>query len=139
MKIPGLINSELIPRDCPEWMWNTVELLGKVRYRLWALRVGMDSLDAMWLQWVFNAADVETGEVREQHCRKWRISQYMTAAEIVQTAFAAALAAEEHECRENFKYLGAPIFSPHLSLPALLQRAFHTETRETQRATEGHS
>lgn len=111
------------------WLRPVRDALSKVTYRDWWLRLGTDSDEAIWIQWAFNATDVESGEAREHFCRKWRISSHMTDAEIVQTAFAAALAAEEHECRENFKYLGAPIFNPHLSLDALLARAGSTEVR----------
>lgn len=122
----------VFPADMPPWTQRVLTLLGQVTYRDWWARIGFDSPDVMWVQLAFVGDDVDTGERREQHCRKWRISPHMTDAEILQTAFSAALMAEEHECRERFRYIGAPIFSPHLSVPALLARAFHTETRETE-------
>jgi hypothetical protein len=51
--------------------------------------------------------------------RKWRISRYSTEREVVGTAFAAVMAAIEHEHRESFKYQGAAVFGPHIPLPAL--------------------
>lgn len=48
--------------------------------------------------------------------RKWRLSEHMTDSEIVQTAFAAVLAAEEHEARELFLLHGQAVLGPHLDL-----------------------
>ena len=53
--------------------------------------------------------------------RKWRLSSHMTKGEIVQTAFAAVLAWEEHECREAFKYKGQSVFSPHYNIESLVR------------------
>lgn len=53
--------------------------------------------------------------------RKWRLSPHMTKGEIVQTAFAACLAWEEHECREAFKYKGQSVFSPHYNIESLVR------------------
>jgi len=53
--------------------------------------------------------------------RKWRLSSHMTKGEIVQTAFMACLAWEEHECREAFKYKGQPVMSPHYNIEALVR------------------
>lgn len=72
-----------------------------------------------YLQWIFNAPDLNTGELEEQRCRKWQLSYHMTQSELVRTAFKAALAAEEHEASEAFKYKGAMIYDPHLSLDDL--------------------
>jgi hypothetical protein len=59
-------------------------------------------------------------EGREWFGRKWYLSPHMVKGEIVQTAFAACLAWEEHECREAFKYKGQPVFSPHYNIEALV-------------------
>lgn len=55
--------------------------------------------------------------------RKWRLSPHMTRSEIVQTAFMACLAWEEHECREAFKYKGQAVFGPHFNVEALVRLA----------------
>lgn len=52
--------------------------------------------------------------------RKWIISKHMTRGEVVQTAFMAVMAANEHEARELFKYKGASVFDPHYDLDKLL-------------------
>ena len=52
--------------------------------------------------------------------RKWRLSKHMTDGEVVQTAFAAVMAANEHETREKFTYRGASIFDPHYDIEKLV-------------------
>ncbi len=55
--------------------------------------------------------------------RKWRLSEHMTASELVQTAFAAALHFEEHELREIFLYRGQSVFGPHFDVDDLVALA----------------
>jgi hypothetical protein len=55
--------------------------------------------------------------------RKWRLSQYMTASEIVGTAFAAYKAWLEHEMMESFTYKGVQVLSPHLDIEARVRLA----------------
>lgn len=61
--------------------------------------------------------------------RKWRLSEHMTRSEVVQTAFMALLAWEEHEAREAFRYIGARVFGPHISIEALINAADRIEVR----------
>ena len=107
------------------------ELLDKVTYKNhWALRVDTDrESDRTYLQWQFYGPCSVTGNKQWHNCRKWFLSPYMTDGEVVQTAFAAALQAEDHECREFFKYDGHVVMNPHLSLEALVSRAHMTEGR----------
>lgn len=62
--------------------------------------------------------------------RKWRISQYMSRSEVVQTVFAALMAWWEHETREAFLYRGRAVFGPHLDVEALHEVADRHEYRE---------
>ena len=55
--------------------------------------------------------------------RKWRLSQFMCASEIVGTAFAAYKAWLEHEMMESFTYKGVQVFSPHLDIEARVRLA----------------
>ncbi len=104
-------------------------VLDHVRYkRGWSLLVRSET-NNIYLQWVFDGPCADTGEIKPQHCRKWRLSVYMTEGELVQTAFAAALAAEEHECREFFGYKGVRVFGPHIKFSALMEAAQHIEGR----------
>lgn len=102
-----------------------LDILGKVWYKDWTLRTGVDRGDRQhtegyWLQWEWITGDFP---YQTQRSRKWRLSKYMTPSEIVQTAFKAALTAEEHEAREAFKYKGESIFGPHFDIEALHELA----------------
>lgn len=103
-------------------------ILDMVKYKSWYLHVNTED-GRPYLQWQFTGPCAVTGKVEHQPCRKWFLSQHMTEGELVQTAFAAALQAEEHECREFFMYAGHRIMNPHLSLQALISRAHMTEGR----------
>lgn len=111
-----------------------IEVLDRVQYkRGWALVTGCDHTSPPrrpYLRWSFYAPCADTGEEKLQQGRTWYLSAHMTAGELVQTAFAAALQAEEHECREFFTFQGLRIFGPHLSLEALVSRAHMIERRE---------
>lgn len=56
-------------------------------------------------------------------CREWPLTPSMTKSEIVQTAFMAIMAAQEHETREAFKYKGKAIFGPHFDVDDLWEIA----------------
>lgn len=47
---------------------------------------------------------------------KWMLSEHMTPSELVQKAFMAFLAFEEHEAREHFTYKGQRVLGPHNDL-----------------------
>lgn len=95
-----------------------LDILDEVKYKDWELHIGVDN-GRLYLQWRFKAACSKTGEACEQSGRKWQLSTWMTQSELVNTAFKAALTAEEHECREHFKWNGKRIFNPHISVEAL--------------------
>lgn len=73
-----------------------------------------------------------TGEPYRWHGRKWILSYHMTDSEVVQTAWAAAKMAMEHELRETFKWEGECIYRPHFDIRALheISRANRVEHRE---------
>jgi hypothetical protein len=98
------------------------ESLAAVSYKPgWLLSVKIDRArgDSVYLQWSFDAPCAKTGDVLPQMGRKWYLSPHMTISELVGTAFKAAIAAEEHECRELFRWNGKRIFNPHISVYAL--------------------
>ena len=84
-----------------------------------------------YLQARFMAPCAVGGEAMPQTTRKWRLSQHMTASEIVQTAFKCVLTAVEHEAREQFTYRGQAIFGPHFDVEALvaIRRSSRLEVR----------
>ena len=91
-----------------------VEMLGK------SFAIGRMG-DGYYIQIVYTEEDVITGEVAEQHGRKWYVSSWATRGEVVQTAFKAALTSAEHQVREWFRYKGEAIFGPHHDLDALVE------------------
>lgn len=103
-------------------------ILDMVSYKSWFLLVSTED-GRPYLQWSFEGKCANTGKIEHQPCRKWFLSFHMTDGELVQTAFGAALQAEEHECREFFLYGGHRVMNPHLSLEALVSRAHMTEGR----------
>lgn len=104
-------------------------LLADVEFRDWTVALEEDG-ESLYLQWTFYAPDASDPKIhRQQRCRKWRVSYHSSDAELVQTAWAAALMAVEHEAREDFKYQGYRIYGPHASLDALTANAKLTEHR----------
>ncbi len=57
-----------------------------------------------------------TGEQSLQEGRRWFVSTSCTPSDVVRTAFKAVTTWAEHETREEFKYKGVRVFSPHLEL-----------------------
>ena len=72
-----------------------------------------------YMQATFDEPDIVTGKVETQHTRKWKLSQYMTKSEVIQTAFKCALTSAEHRCREHFRYKGSAVYSPHYDVDEL--------------------
>ena len=99
-----------------------------IGYRDWKLHIGLMG-EGRYLQWKWDDRCADTGEVCRQSGRKWYVSKHATKSEIVQTAFAAALACEEHECRERFTYNGVKVFHPHHDIDALAGVADEVEVR----------
>lgn len=91
------------------------DILSNVKYKNWTLRYVMRL--PMSIQWLFSVG----GET--QRGREWFISNRMTKSEIVSTAFKAALTAEEHECREAFRYKDKKIYGPHFDVDVLAEIA----------------
>lgn len=109
---------------------------GHIKYKDWAFEIG-DKNGTLYLQIKFLAPDNGNpdGPLEIQSCRKWMLSEHMTKSEFVQTAFKAVMTAEEHEIRETFKYLGVPVFAPHIDISQLhffLASDDRTETRKAK-------
>lgn len=92
------------------WVLQDVEFRGRTFY----VADGGEWLQVRWV-----AEDSVTGKTEVQHGRKWKLSPHMTRSELIQTAFMACLAAEEHEVREDFRYRGEAIFGPHFDVDDL--------------------
>lgn len=107
------------------------ETVAGIAYKDWRLVVGIDN-QRFYLQWTFRAPDWATDDCKTLQTwssRKWHLSPHMVKQEIVQTAFMAAVAAEEHEARKAFFYSGARPFHPHISLSALMEASQHIVCR----------
>ena len=110
------------------WLSVTQALAG-VMYKDWKLVPG-EGDGRPYFQWVFQGRCVKSGEICEQKSRKWYLSQHMTTSEVVNTAFKAALTAEEHECRENFMWHNKRVFNPHVDVCALYSVCEQEDVRD---------
>jgi hypothetical protein len=77
--------------------------------------------DGFSLQLRGEAADTSTGLPGTQGGLKWHLPRDVGRAEIVRTAFRAALTWVEHEAREQFTYRQARVFGPHLDVGRLAE------------------
>lgn len=93
--------------------------LSKVRYRTWKIFARYSDAHGYYMQGSF--VDSETGE--RQYSRRWPVSPEATKSEVIQTAFALVLLAEEQEIREKFLYCGEAIFGPHYDVDHLWRLA----------------
>lgn len=66
-------------------------------------------------------ADIYTGNVEEQHTRKWLLSPQMTDSEVVQTVFKLCATSMEHRLREHFLYKGKRVYGPHFDVEDLVK------------------
>jgi hypothetical protein len=92
-------------------------MLSDVAYKNWDLRLFREG-DEYYLQWILTSPDYAL-----QFGRKWVLPKTMSKSEVISTAFKSALTAEEHECRESFKYKGKKIFGPHFDVDVLAEIA----------------
>jgi hypothetical protein len=93
-------------------------IISEISYKDWIFCIG-EKNEVLYLQIQWNEKKHKSGKESRLYCRKWQLSEHMAKSEIIQTAFKAALAAEEHECREQFKYRGESVFGPHFDVDAL--------------------
>lgn len=63
--------------------------------------------------------DHVSGERKVFKGRRWFVHSDMDKSDLVRTCFAAVLAWQEHEIREEFTYKGADIFNPHFDVDVL--------------------
>lgn len=110
-----------------KWLERFDAVLRLVSYPGIRFLLNMDPADC-WLQVVCPlGTDNVTGKPEGWKGRKWRLSQHMTDGELVQTAFMAVMAANEHETRERFKFSEVAVFQPHFDIYSL--RAFAQSPR----------
>lgn len=95
-------------------------ILSKIKYKNWNFFVG-EKNGVLYLQLKFNAPDNYTGELEEQFCRKFQLSEHMVKSEIVETAWLAVQRAELHEAGENFWYEEVLPYCPHIDIDARVE------------------
>lgn len=101
--------------------WDHKEILSRISYPGYNIKVHAD-VTGDYLQIECNEGICNvTGKPLSWAGRKWRLSPYMTDGEVVQTAFMAVMAANEHEAREKFTYRGVTVFDPHYDIEKLVE------------------
>lgn len=108
-------------------------IIAAVRYKDWQCMLNEDIDGKPYLQWGWHAACAVTGENKWWTSRKHMLSVHMLEGEVVQTAFYAALQAEEHECREQFRYGADRPFQPHVHFDALRWASRQTKGRTSDK------
>lgn len=91
------------------------EVADMIQYKDWTCVVKQRANSCV-LKWTWVAPCVHTGVVQPWDSREWLLAFPITEEGIVRTAFLAAKVAEEHECAENFKFMGRRPFDPHRSV-----------------------
>ena len=116
-----------------------VDVLKGITYKEgWAIKI-VENNGIPFLQWCFSRPDyMLKGEpISEWKSRKWVLSEHATESELVQTALAAVLMAEEHEAREAFRYRGSAVFNPHIDVEAMASVSAHLDVRDiAERASQ---
>ena len=112
---------------------NPHTIVSRITYKPgWILKLDMALGYKHFLYWTFTAPDVTLPgtPATSWNSRKWYLSKHMTENEIVQTALAAVLMAEEHEAREAFAYKGVNLFHPHIEIAALMRASKRKDVRK---------
>ncbi len=91
---------------------SVLKILGQVSYKDWDFVTILDNGYRIHIEFI------DHNEL--QICREW-ILPSITPSDIVKTAWMAIQAAEEHEMRENFRYRGKRIFSPHFDVDKMAE------------------
>lgn len=107
------------------WIDHAVAVLGNVNFPGLGFHVSWDlgqlgPMPYLQVTCVEGTCNV-TGKPMGWQGRKWRLSPHMTDGEVVQTAFMAVMAANEHETREKFTYRGVSVFDPHYDIEKLVE------------------
>jgi hypothetical protein len=89
------------PLNVPE----VLQLVEDIYYKDWCLNIQVPDVGYL-IWWGWDATDVnDPTQTIRCNSRKWLVEFNPTKEQFIKTAFMAAVQAEEHECRENFKVL----------------------------------
>jgi len=117
------------------------ELLNtQVKYKDWKFVVQQEDINRnggwdidMHIRAEWTAPDNVTGNMEKQQSRWWRISKHSRKNEIINAAFACIKMAEEHEMRENFKYMfegeWTMPYNTHTDVDWLAEASMHLDLR----------
>jgi hypothetical protein len=98
------------------------EIIGRVKFLDRTFRVikkeVVEGEPVFLVQLTYWEADVEDleGKALIQASRKWYVSPFSTATEVVETCYAACLRSMKHVVREHFIYRGRRVMSPHFDI-----------------------
>jgi hypothetical protein len=95
-------------------------ILAMVTYKDYVFEVSQDG-DGFLVKAAFPGVCSVTNKPSPQHTRKWKVSKHATKSEVVGTLMKLVLTSEEHEARENFRYLGRAVFGPHFDVDTLVE------------------
>lgn len=120
-------------RDRVQSILDQVELRGILSDRRLRLTEKGDGLN---LQVVYPEHDVVTGQLQDQHSRKWYVSPFATVSEVVRTVQKALKCSMEHVVDEHMLFRGVRVFSPHYDVEALanLPEAYRGDARTPPQA-----
>ena len=88
--------------------------------------------DGFFIQLRYLEKDIETGDLQDQHGRKWYVSKHSVKSEVVQTILKACLTSAEHMIREHFTYKEERIYGPHFDVDELVKFAA-SKRRDTRK------
>lgn len=75
----------------------------------------------VFIQLAYSSECSKTGIKEYWKGRKWYLSEYMIADEIIKTCYAAFESCIKHEVLEGFKVDGKALFNPHIDFEELLK------------------
>lgn len=104
------------------------DILDDIEYKDWEKEIiPVDSNITLFRwQWYEN----EGPEQGLQKARLWVIEHRQPHSDIVRSALASVLMAEEHEARERIRYRGKKVFNPHYNVDRLAEMAGKLENLE---------
>jgi hypothetical protein len=122
-----LANTRVAHDAAGDTLHRVTEILTEIDYKTgWLMSVSIEHL-VVWMTPRFLRQDVVTGEWGWGTGGRGAVSEQATTSQIVQQAFGLFRAAEEHECREHFRYMGQRVFGPHIDVNALVEIATDTD------------
>lgn len=102
-----------------------------VRTAVGAFRLEFDIDLHIRAEWM--ALDNVSEVMEKQQSRWWRVSKHSRKNEIINVAFACVKMAEEHEMRENFKYMFEGLwtmpYNTHTDVDWLAEASLHLDLR----------